>query len=240
MQRFTRKNGRIPVKSEVDREVERRELATTVHSLLPIASRDVVQIGRFFPASHTIYHHTSYSVLGIPHAFKTSTSGAVRSVLNSQFTIHNSQFTTHNSRLYIGGHVFRDETAYTLMTMFVQRIGTSTCSKQAGDIGCRQPQAGHEIPYMYYRLQVGSSSTHMQVHVAVRISSPSPSFQHLRLAHPIIARKIRPVRTHGQSTVHPQARIHMAVPNPAPYQRVNSTTTLPTKQIPPPNNCSSP
>jgi len=29
MQRFTRKNGRILVKSEVDREVERRELATT-------------------------------------------------------------------------------------------------------------------------------------------------------------------------------------------------------------------
>lgn len=238
MQRFTRKNGRIPVKSEVDREVERRELATTVHSLLPIASRDVVQIGRFFPASHTIYHHASYSVLGIPHAFKTSTSGAVRSVLNSQFTNHKSQFTTHNSRLYIGGHVFRDETAYTLMTMFVQRIGTSTCSKQAGDIGCRQPQAGHEIPYMYHHLPVGSSSTHMQVHVAVRIIltiSIIPT-----LAHPIIVREIRPVRTHGQSTVHPQARIHMAVPNPAPYQRVNSTTTLPTKQIPPSNNCSSP
>lgn len=143
--------------------------------------------------------------------------------------IHNSQFTTHNSRLYIGGHVFRDE-----------MLTPSTCSKQAGDIGCRQPQAGHEIPYMYYHLPVGSSSTHMQVHVAVRISSPSPSFQHLRLAHPIIVRKIRPGRTHGQSTVHPQARIHMAVPNPAPYQRVNSTTTLPTKQIPPSNNCSSP
>lgn len=93
---------------------------------------------------------------------------------------------------------------------------------------------------MYYHL--GSSTSEYKV----CSGENNPSWRLLTisiiptLAHPIIVRKVRPVRTHGQSTVHPQARIHMAVPNPAAYQRVNSTTTLPTKQIPPPNNCSSP
>lgn len=195
MQRFTRKNGRIPVESEVDREVERRELATTGSLLAPYCDCESRRGTNwsFFPCiSHDISSYllqcTTCRYL-IPHAFKTSTSGAVRSVLNSQFTNHKSQFTTHNSRLYIGGHVFRNETASSLY------LDDGVCteggdgqnghlSKQAGDIGCRQPQAGHEIPYMYYHLPVGSSSTHMQVHVAVRIillgaSSPSPSFQHL-------------------------------------------------------------
>lgn len=137
MQRFTRKNGRIPVESEVDREVERRELATTGSLLAPYCDCESRRGTNwsFFPCiSHDISSYllqcTTCRYL-IPHAFKTSTSGAVRSVLNSQFTNHKSQFTTHNSRLYIGGHVFRNETAYTLMTMFVQRIQVHVASRQA-------------------------------------------------------------------------------------------------------------
>lgn len=148
MQRFTRKNGRIPVKSEVDREVERRELATTGSLLAPYCESRRGTNWSFFPCiSHDISSYllqcTTCRYL-IPHAFKTSTSGAVRSVLNSQFTNHKSQFTTHNSRLYIGGHVFRNETAYTLMTMFVQRIQVQVASRQATlDAGSLRQDTGY-------------------------------------------------------------------------------------------------
>lgn len=158
MQRFTRKNGRIPVKSEVGREVERRELATG-HRFTPCS---LLRVATWYKLVVFSLHLTRYIIIQcIPHAFKTSTSGAVRSVLSSQFTNHKSQFTTHNSRLYIGGHVFRNETASSLY------LDDGVCteggdgqnghlSKQAGDIGCRQPQAGHYIPHMYYHL--GSST----------------------------------------------------------------------------------
>lgn len=73
-------------KSEVDREVERRELATTVHSLLRRGTN-----GRFFPASHTIYHHTVYTTC-IQDVNEWSSAEC------AQFTIHTSQFTSHKSQ----------------------------------------------------------------------------------------------------------------------------------------------